>query len=204
MDRGLVRSRELRSGESDEEDEAGPGRLGEDDKKHPMLGDSIMNPENLPGNEPWITKQGFFDSTKFPIDNVLKHALSDDDRVFRSGLRILRLMIHQGRIEAGVFLLGLLVNYEDNWEKRIEIVEALKGIDTKPCADVLFSELKRVKSSNTTRRYLEAVIKVLSDMPSELIEDGFQTLAEDSSFSPKMRDKFRAVLEKRLFGDHGW
>ena len=77
-------------------------------------------------------------------------------------------------------------------------------IDTKPCADLLFSELKRVKSSNTTRHCLEAVIKVLSDMPSELIEDGFQTLAEDSSFSPKMRDKFRAVLEKRLFEDHGW
>ena len=61
-----------------------------------------MNPENLPGNEPWITKEGFFDSTKFPIDNVLKHALSDDDRVFRSGLRTLRLMFHQGRIEAGI------------------------------------------------------------------------------------------------------
>ena len=59
-------------------------------------------------------------------------------------------------------------------------------------------------SSNTTRRYLGAVIKVLSDMPSELIEEGFRTLAEDRSFSPKMRDKFRAVLEKRLFGDHGW
>ena len=115
-----------------------------------------MNPENLPGNEPWITKEGFFDSTKFPIDNVLKHALSDDDRVFRSGLNLLRLMFHQGRIEAGVFLLGLLVNCEDNWEKRIKIVEAMKGIDTKPCADLLFSELKRVKSSNTTRRYLGA------------------------------------------------
>ena len=84
-----------------------------------------MNPENLPGNEPWMTKEGFFDSTKFPIDNVLKHALSDDDRVFRSGLRTLRLMFHQGRIEAGVFLLGLLVNCDDNWEKRIKIVEAL-------------------------------------------------------------------------------
>jgi len=41
-------------------------------------------------------------------------------------------------------------------------------------------------------------------MPSELIEEGFRTLAEDRSFSPKMREKFRAVLEKRLFGDHGW
>ena len=48
-----------------------------------------MNPENLPGNVPWITKQGFLDPAQFPIDNVLKHALSDDDRLFRSGLKML-------------------------------------------------------------------------------------------------------------------
>jgi hypothetical protein len=35
----------------------------------------------------------------------------------------------------------------------------------------------------------------------ELIEEGFEALAEDRSFSPKMRDKFRAVLERRLFED---
>src|SRR5271165_1629134 len=113
-------------------------------------------------------------------------------------------MYVHGRSEAGVFLLGLLINCDDNWEKRIKIVEAMKGIDTKPCADLLFSELKRVKSSNTTRRYLATVINVLSSMPSELIEDVFQTLAEDRSFSPKMREQFRAVLEKRLYEDYGW
>ena len=156
------------------------------------------------GNVPWITKEGFLDPAQFPIDSVLKQALSDDDRQLRSGLNMLSSMYGHGRTEAGVFLLGLLVNCDDNWEKRIKIVEAMKGIDTKPCADLLFSELKRVKSSNTTRLYQEAVIKVLSSMPTELVEDGFQTLAEDGSFSPKMRDKFRAVLEKRLFGDHGW
>jgi hypothetical protein len=174
------------------------------DNKHPILGDSIMNPEDLPRNEPWITKEGFLDSTKFPIDGVLKHALSDDDRVFRSGLRVLRLMSHEGRIEAGVFLLGLLVNCDDNWEKRITIVESMKFIKTKPCADLLFSELKRVKSSNTTRRYLATVIEVLSSMPSELIQAGFRALADDNSFSPRMREKFRAVQEKRLFDDSGW
>ncbi len=163
-----------------------------------------MEPENPPGNDPWITKEGFLDSTKFPIDGVLKHALSDDDRVFRSGLRVLRLMSHEGRIEAGIFLMGLLVNCDDNWEKRISIVEAMSGIKTKPCADLLFGELKRVKSSNTTRRYLASVIEVLSFMPSELIEVGFRALAEDNSFSPKMREKFRAVLEKRIFGNPGW
>ena len=98
--------------------------------------------------------------------------------------------------------MGLLVNCDDNWEKRISIVEAMRGIDTKPCADLLFGELKRVKSSNTTRRYLGAVIKVLSTMPSELVEEGFEALAEDKSFSPKMREKFRAVLEQRFFDDN--
>ncbi len=93
-----------------------------------------MEPENPPRNEPWITKEGFFDATKFPIDGVLKHALSHDDRVFRSGLRLLQLMSHEGRIEAGVFLLGLLVNCDDNWEQRIKIVKAMRFIKTKPCA----------------------------------------------------------------------
>ena len=112
-------------------------------------------------------------------------------------------MYGHGRTEAGVLLLGVLVNCEDHWEKRIKIVEAMSGIHTKPCADLLFGELKRVKSSNTTRRYLVAVINVLSLMPSELVEEGFEILAEDRSFSHKMRDKFRAVLDKRAF-DHDW
>jgi hypothetical protein len=154
------------------------------------------------GNVPWVTKEGYFDPTQFPIDSVLKQALSDDHQQFRSGLSLLRSMVGYGRTEAGVFLFGLLVNCDNNWEKRISIVEAMMGIHTKPCADLLFGELKRVKSSNTTRRYLAAVIKVLSSMPSKLIEEGFQTLAEDKSFSPKMRDKFRAVVEKRLFDDY--
>ena len=158
-----------------------------------------MDPKKLHGKFPWITKEGFLDPAKLPIDGVLKQALSDDDQQFRTGLSMLNSMHRGGRMEAGVFLLGVLVNCEDNWEKRTKIVEAMTGIHTKPCADLLFSELKRVKSSNTTRLYLGAVIKVLSSMPSELIEDGFQTLAEDRSFSPKMRDKFRAVLENRLY-----
>jgi hypothetical protein len=161
-----------------------------------------MDPKKLLGNVPWITIEGYFDPAQFPIDGVLKQALSDDDQEFRTGLNMLRSMYGHGRTEAGVLLLGVLMNCEDNWEKRIRIVEAMTGMHTKPCADLLFGELKRVKSSNTTRLYLGAVIKVLSSMPSALIEEGFETLAEDRSFSPKMRDKFRAVLEKGVFEDY--
>ena len=119
------------------------------------------------------------------------------------GLNLLCSMHGHGRTEAWIFLVGLLATCEDNWDKRISIVEAMRGIDTKLIADLLFSELKRVKSSNTTRRYMETLIKVLSRMPLELVKEGFEALAEEKLFSPKMRDKFRAVLEKRLFEDYG-
>jgi hypothetical protein len=169
-----------------------------------VRGDSSMDLKKLLGDVPWITKEGYFDPGKFPIDSALKQALSDDHQEFRSGLNLLRSMYGHGRTEAGIFLMGLLVNSNDNWENRISIVEAMTGIDTKPCADLLFGELKRVRSSNTTRCYLGAVIKVLAAMPSELFEEGFEALGEDKTFSPKMRGKFRAVLEKRSLEDYGW
>jgi hypothetical protein len=161
-----------------------------------------MDLKKLHGTVPWITKEGYFDPGKYPIDGALKQALSDDDHEFRSGLNLLSSMHSHGRTEAGIFLMGLLVNCEDSWEKRINIVEVMTSIKTKPCADLLFEELKRVKSSNTTRRYLGAVIKVLSTMPTDLVEERFEALAEDKTFSPKMRDKFRAALQKRLLGDY--
>jgi hypothetical protein len=77
-------------------------------------------------------------------------------------------------------------------------------VRTKPSADLLFAELRRVKSSNTTRRYLGTVIKVLASMPRELIEDGFAELAADKSFSQKMRDKFRAVISRDSGLDDDW
>ena len=163
-----------------------------------------MDAKKLLGNVPWITKDGNFDPGKLLIDNILKQALSEDDQEFKTGLNVLSSTCGYGRTEAGVFLMGVLLNCDDDWEKRITIVEAMKFIHTKPCANLLFGELKRVKSSNTTRSYLASVIKVLSSMPSELTEEGFRTLTEDRSFSPKMRDKFKAVLENRFLDDDGY
>jgi hypothetical protein len=160
-----------------------------------------VDPKKLHGKFPWITKDGSLDLTRFPIDGVLKQALSNDDQEFRTGLNLLMSMSGYGRTEAGVFLMGLLVVSDDDWEKRIKIVEALQGINTKPCADLLFGELRRVKNSNTTRRYLAAIIKVLAAMPTELTEAGFESLAQDKSFSQKMRDKFQAVLRQDRLGD---
>ena len=160
-----------------------------------------MDPAKRLGNVPWLTPDGYFDPAKFPIDGVLKQAMSDDPNEVRSGLTMLGSMYYHGRTEAGVFLLGLLLTCDDTWDRRLAVVEALKVVETKSCADLLFGELKRVKSSNTTRRYLGAVIKALADMPSELVEDGFAELAADPSFSPKMRAKFQAALNRNTFDD---
>jgi hypothetical protein len=35
-------------------------------------------------NVPWITKDGYLDLTKFPIDSTLKQAVADEVEKFRS------------------------------------------------------------------------------------------------------------------------
>jgi hypothetical protein len=154
--------------------------------------------------KPWITEEGDLDLAEFPIDCVLRQAVGDDEGGFRSAVMLLPSMYHRGRKEAGIFLLGLFVANDDDWERRTAIVEALGAVQTQPCANLLFSELRRVKSSNTTRRYLAAVIKVLTAMPAELVHDGFATLACDKSFSQKMRAKFRAVIDEDRYVEDDW
>ena len=163
-----------------------------------------MDPNELLGKMLWVTKDGEVDLGKFPIDGVLQQALDRSAEPFRSGVNMLRSMQSHGRREAGVFLLGLLVASDDNLERRSLIVDALQGVNTKACADLLFGELRRVKSSNTTRRYLATVIRVLASMPSELIRDGFAALADDKSFSQKMRAKFKALVAESRRLDEPW
>ncbi len=161
-----------------------------------------MKDKKLFGNITWIADDDNLDLAKFPIDSILKQALSGDVDEFRSGVTLLRAMHSCGRDEAGIFLLGLFVACCENMERRHLIVEALQGVNTKACADLLFAELRRVKSSNTTRRYLAAVIEVLASMPPNLVQEGFTLLANDNSFSQKMRAKFEeAIIESRHFGE---
>ena len=140
---------------------------------------------------PWLTKDGSLDLGKFPIDGVLAQALRQDQEAFRSALTLLYSMQRGGRREAGIVLLGLLAECPDDWSKRIEIVKALDGFHTRGCAGVLFSEVRRVTSSNTTRRYLAAVLDALSSMPRELVDHELEILGEDTRFSYRMREKFR-------------
>ncbi len=142
---------------------------------------------------PGITEDGFCDPAQFPIDSVLKQALSDDRRLFQSAVNLLRSMYNNDRKEAGVFLIGLLLTCGDNWEKRRAIATALYDVQNEVCVNVLIGELKRVKNKNSTRRYLKEVIDVLSCMPPLLVLPGLEELVADKSLSPKMRSKVESV-----------
>jgi hypothetical protein len=65
--------------------------------------------------------------------------------------------------------------------------------------EALINELRRVMSSNTTRRYLDAVLTALSRLPGELVYDRLLELSRDRSFSVKWRRKFEDAA-RRLEG----
>jgi hypothetical protein len=154
---------------------------------------------------PGITENGFLDPAQFPIDSVLRQALSDDRREFNPAVGLLRSMYNYDRKEAGVFLIGLLLTCGDNWEKRRVIATALYDVQTEVCVNVLFGELKRVKNTNSTRRYLKEVIDLLSCMPPALVLPGFEELVADKSLTPRMRTKFKTVRDDLAYRhQHGY
>ena len=152
-----------------------------------------------------MTKDGLLDPARFPIEPVLKQALSDDRQEFHSAVSLLRSMYNYERKEAGVFLIGLLLTCGDNWEKRRAIATALYDVQTEACVDVLFGELKRVKNTNSTRRYLNQVTDVLSCMPPALVLPGFEELTTDKSLTPRIRAKFQTVRDDLAYRhQHGY
>jgi len=144
---------------------------------------------------PWITKDGYLDLNKFPIDSVLELAVSDDVEKIGSACRLLSSMACGGRTEAGIFLYGLLKYCGDDRVKKESVVEALGSVKTRASADLLFDELNKTESSNATRGYIKKILKALGRFPLELVIDGFDALLSDPKWSYRMKQKFEALLE---------
>ena len=99
------------------------------------------------------------------------------------------------RREAGIYLLGLLADLPpDGLEDREHVVQALGYYETASSAAALFGEIRRVKSSNTTRRYLDSVLRSITVLPAPLVRTELEALADDTAFSYKMRAKFREAI----------
>lgn len=142
---------------------------------------------------PWITKDGYLDMLKVPLEGTYKRACESDARAVRDALGVLACAAGYGRTEAAVFLLGFFVALPpEDWALRTEAVEALHRVRTRACASLLLTELGRVTSTNRTRRYLDRILDALSFFPAELVSDKLEALSRDQRFSPRMRAKLRA------------
>ena len=147
---------------------------------------------------PWFTAHGI-DLQLYPIDGVLRQALSSDDREFQSACSILKSMCSGGRIEAGIFLIGLQRRHSENYGRLTTIADALECFQCPETVNAFASELRRVSGSSITRRYLRRVIDALATLPPELARETIQSLSSD----PLVGTRFRQHL-KELTNDNAW
>jgi len=141
-----------------------------------------------------IKDPGPFDFMQVSLDYNYRTIVGSDRNQVGNSIRVLSAASSHGRKDASVFLMGLLVSLPiDDWEMRTEVARALEYTKTKECADLLFSEIRRVGSSNKTRTYLTTVINVLANFPEVIKQPGFRALAADKGFTHKMRKKFSVL-----------
>lgn len=148
---------------------------------------------------PWLSERGI-DLSRLPIDSVLRQALSPNEEEFRSGCGLLSSMSHAGRVEAGVFLLGLLTQYPDDYARLTLIADALWSFPTSATVDALAAELRRVKGSSSTRGYLRRIIKTLELLPAQLVEEQVRELSSDPQVGARFRQHLRTIVERRFDG----
>jgi hypothetical protein len=142
---------------------------------------------------PWLTEHGV-DMSLYPIDGILKQALSPDDEEFRSGCALLKSMCSVGRIEAGIFLLGLLKHYPDNYSRLTLIADSLALFPHSETVEAFASELRRVQGSSATRAYLRRIIDALERFPTELVDEHIQRLATDPLVGARFRQRLKSLL----------
>lgn len=155
-----------------------------------------MPPRGIPrlsvAPPPWLTKDGV-DLSLYPIDSVLKQALSPNDEAFRTACSLLKSMCSAGRVEAGVFLLGLLKRYPENYARLTLIADSLASFPSMETVDAFAGELRRVHGSSSTRAYLRRVIEALELFPRELASEEIQKLASDPLVGTQFRQRLRSL-----------
>ena len=102
-------------------------------------------------------------------------------------------MSSAGRVEAGVFLLGLLQHYREDFARLTELAKALSSFPTVATVDALSAELRRVKGSSSTRRYLRRIIDTLEYFPEKLVQEQIQSLSTDPKIGVRIRQHLSAL-----------
>jgi hypothetical protein len=131
-----------------------------------------------------------FDSRTFPIEPILRQAVSLDVDRARDAWNLLGTMARNERPEAGIFLLGLMRVHGGDLTSMAVLVRAVSFFPSEAAAGALKAEFYRVPSSPTTRTYLNEVLRALIDLPAPLSRETLKTLADDKKLSVKWRRRF--------------
>src|SRR5437660_12883810 len=103
---------------------------------------SVIMKGNLElGTPPWITAEGTIDLTKLPIDFILKQAIDPEYEQFRAACVLVGSMAGAGRLEAGLYLLGLRGWYASEWPRVEVIAEGLAHVPPESALNALLAEM---------------------------------------------------------------
>ena len=151
---------------------------------------------------PWITPEGDIDLSRFPLETLVRPTLDERDAEgFGGACRTLASRAATDMDDAVLVLLGLLRWYQNDLERLYHVVDALRTCRSAIVADALMSELRRVKSTNASRKYLRSIIEALESFPREIRCERFEELSSDKFFSYKMRSRFRALADGASYRD---
>ena len=100
--------------------------------------------------------------------------------------------------------MGCLLYLEDDWERRIIVVEALRGFDTPACARLFLDELRRVRGDNRTRRYLRAILDAMSTLSPKHVVPGLEELLADKVLGPRISTRAQELLYRLEMGEDLW
>ena len=131
-----------------------------------------------------------FDSRTFPIEPILRQAVSLVADRARVAWTLLGTMARNDRPEAGIFLLGLMRVHGGDLTRMATLVRAVSFFPSEAAAEALKAEFYRVPSSPATRTYLNEVLRALIQLPAPLSRKTLTTLAEDKKLSVKWRRRF--------------
>ena len=138
-----------------------------------------------------------FDLKELPMEVALHNIIDGTDGDLRDRCGALLAMYRAGKKEVPIFLYGLMAyNYRNIARKEI-IVQALENLETKEWANILFNELRYIESNNSTRSYIDAIVKSISKFPLDMIRKDMETLLNDKKWSYKMKKKFEDILVRK-------
>jgi len=131
-----------------------------------------------------------FDPSTFPIEPILRQAVSLDVGRASDAWSLLGTMASNQRPVAGIFLLGLMRVHGGDLTRMAVLVRAVSFFPSEAAADALKGEFYRVPSSPATRTYLNEVLRALMQLPAPLSREALKTLADDKKLSVKWRRRF--------------